>query len=727
MKACKLVLQFFFFLITLSPANFSQTPPAQSSTQSSGQEQDQTLRIRTNLVQVRAVVTDKQGRIIENLRKEDFVVSENGRPQELSFFSADKVDGETPSVSAATPAPTVAGAANAPASRAEDPRRTIVLFVDTIHLDHIRLARVKETLNKFLDQQMTNQDLVAVVASGGRLGLLSQFTRDKKLLRSAINSLAPWAPGERDTILTPYIAGRALQGDLEALSLAFQIIQGESGMQRPEEPDFIRNPRMASVLRQQYTPRFNAILSQAAYRRRAALSTLDGVVAQMARLPGQRMIFLFSEGFTQMGFGGSVELSDFQQSVSRAVSGGVMIYSLDAKGIDPVMQAADTSVFIVGNLTTAMNSAAQESLQGLRALALDTGGNVVINTNNFAEQMQKALRENSVSYVLAYYPADDKDPKKLRNLSVQIKDHPEYKVRTQKGYRPADIEKIQAAKEALTPRQKLIAAMNLPLPTTTFGIAAIADYLEREGDEMQLALQIYFDGDTPECQPASDASACEIEIAISVHDLGGKLVKAFTDALNFNLKPDQLAAVKQSSYRYYRRIGLKPGTYQIRAGIREPKTERLGTTSLWVDVPDLSRDKLQMSNLLFGNFPVVKETDSLVEGGTSILQPRVSQGVKLYRRGETLEYNFFVYASPKDSPAALTVQIEIIQGEQKVYQSAPVSVESRMVGRDKKGIGVTGAMLLNSVEPGLYELRVTVKHAKNKQTVQQSTTFAVER
>ncbi len=723
MTACKIVLRVFFFLIALSPANFSQTPA-----RSPNQEQDQTLRIRTNLIQVRAVVTDKQGRIIENLRKEDFIVSENGNPQEVSFFSADKIDGEAPSASKGPPAtPTVAGVANAPANLVEAPRRTIVLFVDTVHVDHIRLRRVKETLNQFINQQMTNQDLVAVVASGGRLGLLSQFTRDKKLLRSAVNSLAPWAPGDRDIILTPNIAGRALQGELEALSIAYQIIQAEEGMVKSEEPDLIRNPKLAQVLRQQYAPRFNAILSQAAYRRRTALYTLDGVISQMARIPGQRMIFLFSEGFTQMGIGGSVDLNDFQQSISRAVASGVVIHSLDAKGIDPVMLGAESSIFIVGNLTGAMNVSAKESLQGLRTLAQDTGGNLVINTNNLAEQMQKALRENSFSYVLSYYPANDKDPTKFRNLSVQVKDHPEYKVRTQKGYRPADIEKLLAASESLTPRQKLAAAMNSPIPTTSFGITAIADYLEREGDEMQVALQVFFDGDTPECQPTTGSGACEIEVAITVHDLNGKLVKVFTDILNLNLKPDQLAAVRQSSYRYYRRLGLKPGTYQIRAGIREPKTERLGTTSLWVEVPDLSRNKLQMSNLLFGNFPVTKEKDTLVEGGTKPLQPRVSRGVKLYHPGETLEYNFFVYASPKDSPADLMIQVEIIQGEQKIYQSTPVSVESRMVARDKKGIGVTGSMLVNNVEPGLYELRITVRYAKNKQTVQQSTTFAIER
>ena len=60
----------------------SQTKPA---------DQDEPVRLRTELVQVQVVVTDKQGRVIEGLKKDDFELLEQGRRQEVSFFSLERV------------------------------------------------------------------------------------------------------------------------------------------------------------------------------------------------------------------------------------------------------------------------------------------------------------------------------------------------------------------------------------------------------------------------------------------------------------------------------------------------------------------------------------------------------------------------------------------------------------------------------------------------------------
>jgi hypothetical protein len=62
---------------TLPPAQ--QPPPAQ--------DDDDVVRITTNLVQLDAVVTDKDGRVVTDLRAEDFEVLEDGRPQTVTNLS----------------------------------------------------------------------------------------------------------------------------------------------------------------------------------------------------------------------------------------------------------------------------------------------------------------------------------------------------------------------------------------------------------------------------------------------------------------------------------------------------------------------------------------------------------------------------------------------------------------------------------------------------------------
>src|SRR5258706_15987487 len=85
------------------------------------------VRLKTDLFEVRAVVTDAKGRLVDSLRKEDFELLENNRPQTISFFSiehaATDVKSQPPSVKE--------NASNPSANRAvASAGRTIVLFVD---------------------------------------------------------------------------------------------------------------------------------------------------------------------------------------------------------------------------------------------------------------------------------------------------------------------------------------------------------------------------------------------------------------------------------------------------------------------------------------------------------------------------------------------------------------------------------------------------------------------
>src|SRR5882724_6250919 len=84
----KLSASVLLTLIVLCLAMFAYP---QSSSQKGKQEQDQAVQLQTELIQVHAVVTDKQGHIIRDLKKDDFELLENKNRQEISFFSTDSV------------------------------------------------------------------------------------------------------------------------------------------------------------------------------------------------------------------------------------------------------------------------------------------------------------------------------------------------------------------------------------------------------------------------------------------------------------------------------------------------------------------------------------------------------------------------------------------------------------------------------------------------------------
>src|SRR5260221_10150608 len=70
---------------SVTPDKPGYTAPAEVVTRDSST----TFKVRVNLVLVRVVVRDEHGKVVENLKKEDFVLSDNRKPQTISTFSMD--------------------------------------------------------------------------------------------------------------------------------------------------------------------------------------------------------------------------------------------------------------------------------------------------------------------------------------------------------------------------------------------------------------------------------------------------------------------------------------------------------------------------------------------------------------------------------------------------------------------------------------------------------------
>src|SRR5437016_10658813 len=163
---------------------------AQNQPQSFQQNPDNVIRITVNLVQVDAVVTDSKDKPVTNLKKEDFILLQDGKPQTITNFTyVNTRDASVRTIS--TPKPQSKGAPSLrppPPPRGLKPtqiRRTVALVVDDLGLSFESIARIRGSLKKFVDQEMQPDDLVAVVRTGAGMGALQQFTSDKRILHAA--------------------------------------------------------------------------------------------------------------------------------------------------------------------------------------------------------------------------------------------------------------------------------------------------------------------------------------------------------------------------------------------------------------------------------------------------------------------------------------------------------------------------------------------------------------
>src|SRR5262245_35531864 len=415
--------------------------------------------------------------------------------------------------------------------------------------------------------------------------------------------------------------------------------------------------------------RARQILAEATYMRRASLITLREVVERVSNLPGQRLLMMVSDGFTLFDTGGGQDTNDLQSVTSRAVRSGVVIYSIDAKGLQPPT-LFDASLGNIPNdprISSYVTAGERDLENGLNALAKDTGGEAFFNTNDTAGAMGRALDDNQVYYTLAYYPLIEESDRKFRKITIRIKNHPEYQVRAQRGYQPADLAKKAREEEARTPQQRFVNAILAPLPLTTIGVTAMPDFVEFPEDNAQVLLQIHIDGKTLTYREENGRHRFEAELVTMIYNSDGKRVDLKSETISGALTSPRLEIARQNGFLYNRRVPLKPGLYQIRVGVREPSNDRTGTAAAWIETPDLSKkNRLTLSSLFLSDAVTTgtREPASNDGKGDAPSASKLLQGVRHYAAGQPVVYFFRIYnAESEKAESDAVMQIEIMQDE----------------------------------------------------------------
>src|ERR1700680_752530 len=152
-----------------------------------------TFQTQTNLVVVNVAVRDKSGKLIENLKKEDFALFEDERPQNISVFEVEHLNSnalppvtqQPQIINAPSNAPRRTAPASEPAVSRQD-KRLLALYFDFSSMQPQEQVRAQQAALKFLNQQMTASDLVGILTYTNRLRVMQDFTNDRELLISEI-------------------------------------------------------------------------------------------------------------------------------------------------------------------------------------------------------------------------------------------------------------------------------------------------------------------------------------------------------------------------------------------------------------------------------------------------------------------------------------------------------------------------------------------------------------
>ena len=689
---------------------------AQESKPASGQRPPATPTlppVRTELVQLDVVVTGKDGQAVTGISPGEFEILEDGKAQTLANFAMESRPGLRTEEAAPLPAPAEASAVPPPAPAAPQ-RRFFVLAVDDLHTAPGNVAAARQAMTRFVDEQVSSDDFVALATTSGTTGVFQDFTRDKEALRRAVarvrSRYEPVEPGGTP-YLSEYQAELIDRGDVEALRVAVQeILQTE---------DYLGE---VGAREQAYTQARRMVFEIMA-RSGRALEAIHGLVQGLAPLPGRKVVVLVSDGFL-VGLGAAENRAfDVRRIVDAATRSGVVLYALDTRGLIADVPGGSASFQGPGvldapgaraDLQTRGNEAQRQSLN---ALAEDTGGFLVRNTNDLTQGLGRILRDNEVYYLLAYEPTNPARDGKFRRIEVRLRGRSGLRVRTRSGYFAPDDRKAAATAdadpEALRERE-IGQALGSLFPLQGVPMRMSADFIDLPPAGPQAVIRTLVDVSGVPFTPKNGRYAADLEIAGAVYDEKGSLVGEVSgERAQLSLTEETYRRAMAEGLTVQKTLALPPGRYQVRMAAREATRSLLGSSSGWVEIPDLAARAFTLSSVFL-----------LADAGAGASDLVDVQVERRFRPGQGLHYVVQAYAGAPAGPAAgATLQGQVWQG-------------SRLVGVTAKhdlafAPGTSAAkwserISLEGFAPGVYELRLLVHGSDGKEAAQRRVSFRVE-
>jgi VWFA-related protein len=702
---------------------------------------DQPVRISTELIQVDVVVTDKNGRIVRGLTRDDFTLYDKGKKQEINFIDfVDAAAGRRTRDGAGQADQTVS-----PQGLSEaDVRRIFAFVIDDLTIRYEDLSYLRQMLMNFVNNQMLANDLVAIVRTAGGKGLLQQFTNDKDLLRRAVDSFwfvnhplrafnNPQSPAVTQADLQP--AGGGGAGGAGA------VITG--GMDTSGDFFDIDSP-------QDETSR--------SLRAQVSLGTASFIIEQLKQLPGRKSLVLISGGIQALSTRstqstgrtpgdtaplnsevGAVinsrvntsagDISYFLNYLSdKATRAGVAIHTLDIRGLQayagvPSFSDTEAKSALGPGGSGGFGRLPDESLiggadtfdghHGLRVLSGNTGGIAVLNKNDFNEALNKIVEISEAYYLLSYTPSDPKFDGDFRKLEIKVKG--DYKVYSRRGYY-ARADKPVAA--PVTKQEKVLAAIKSPLARRDIDLDAMVLYKAASPKEGAIDIHMAIDPRKIAFEEQGEKQQANLDVVGFVYDELGKLRGGFSETVGVSLSADDFKKATEAGFTYSANTTLPPGVYQMRLAVYDNKTQNLGTLSRYLEVPDLTRGRLNASSLLLGTVPP-KEMQS-----TSLTPLSATRQVS---RTKDLRYAVIIYnAKQKDGKPQVTTQLTVSQNGRQIFKEAEERVQA---GQNSSGqLLKVGQLGLSGVKPGRYTLMLVITDPladKKAQTITRTMEFVV--
>jgi VWFA-related protein len=576
----------------------TQSKDAASPATETSRNEKGSIKVNVELVLVRAIVHDKQGRLVENLRKEDFRLFDNGKEQAIAQFEAEAPNEKAqPAESSGSNAPDGAKATGAPPAvplTSVSTPRFLALFFDDFSMSAADVIFARDAADRYLARNLRTIDQAAIVTASGTI--MVDFTTDLKQLHEALFKLTPSGRGKNHDCpeISEYQAEEIIERESNYLPGPPPNPRGGGGstpipppatqLAMAEAIDRCNIPSESSAdLLPLVRSSAQAVLDRSRQLAQYRLEALNRLVNYISLMPGRRNIILVSSGFLT-----TAQQLGATSIIDRALRSQVIISSIDAKGLAVMLREADASQDYMPTQSNLVAERHQMDTDGqiaagqvLAEVAESTGGKYFHNSNDLDAGFREAAIVSEPGYVLAFSPNHMKFDGTFHNLKVTLREAPHgYTLQARTGYfapRQApnpEQEAKQQIQDALRLRMDL-SGLPVALRTKTATSATGPELLVWAHLDIR---QLHFRRD-------GEQNVNSLTFVSAIFSREGKFLAAQEKQLQLNLPDDSLRQLTASGIDVTLSFPLKPGGYLVREVVTDSEEHRLAALSREVEIP----------------------------------------------------------------------------------------------------------------------------------------------
>lgn len=542
--------------------------------ESKTQDDEDVVRVKSNLVNIDVIVKDKKGKYVADLKPEDFTISENGVRQNIVFFDAPLSE---------------PGRAGASAEPDAAPRNYVSLVLDSQTTDVTNLKQVREGAIRYVREQVTAADVVAVLSVGNSLEMVQPFTQDKTKLIAALENLG-------NSLNSKNFEQKELAGNIDSLREFAGNAPSGQPITSPAGGAEAARVMIAQRVLQQFVRLRTALSLQ---QSRPILASLAALAEGLRSIPGKKTVVLFSQGFVTP----AVLDWQVQSTIDIANRANVAIYIIDSAGLRAGAPASgalvpSTPLAGVSGITnqeqrirgvggeTVFDNVRQEG-QGrqfdiLYRISGDTGGRFLKGNNDIGQGLERINQEIHSRYTLAYRSTNQNFDGTFRKVKIDVL-RPDVQISSRSGYYAIPPEEIVL----LSPEEKKLlenfSALegNPALPMSV----SVSPFRSRDGF-YTVPLAIELPPSAVKFERKGGKHSMQLEVLGVLKSPPERVLSRLGGNFDVNLSEHDYQRILTNAIFYRQDLHLAPGEYTLDVIVKDRQTGKTAARRAQFELPE---------------------------------------------------------------------------------------------------------------------------------------------